>query len=342
MTHRKRTLATLSAAVAVLGTAACSHQNNPPHYSAYGPALGAGSGYVNGPETQPTPGTVAKAPPPMPTSAENVPYVAPSPYAPATGSTRGEDGAAATSSPAPVTWGSGPAAQGATEGQGVTNQMAGVPDVSTLSDAQLAAVVQTINMGEIQEGQLALSKSTSPDVKRFARDMIGAHRDMMNKTTAILTRLQITPNDNAVSNQLKSDTQSELQDLQSMRGKDFDRDYIDAQVRNHNKALELVDRIAPEVKNPEFKAALMSDRPKIRSAFARRGAGGGVLPEGQREPPAVVARRPARAAEDHSAAGGRSPQPGGSTGQTARVSQSGRRRRRYFTMAYDRVAYDLR
>jgi putative membrane protein len=269
MTNLKRTLATLSAAVAVLGTAACSHNQNPPHVSAYGPGLGSGAGYAAGPSTEPTLGSVGKAPPPTPTAAEMEPYVAPSPYGPAAGSTRGEDAnGSPIANPAPVTWGSGPALQNGGApgvGVGVTNQMAGVPDVSTLSDAQLAAVVQAINQGEIQEAQLALSKSSNADVKRFARDMISAHRDMMSKTTALLQRLQITPNDNAVSNQLKSDTQSEIQDLQTMRGKDFDRNYIDSQVRNHNGALELMDRIAPDVKNAELKAALMSDRPKVEA-----------------------------------------------------------------------------
>jgi putative membrane protein len=148
---------------------------------------------------------------------------------------------------------------------GVTNPMGGMPDISSLSDAQLAAVVQAVNQGEIDEGQLALSRSTSPEVKRFARDMVGAHRDMQNKTSTLLDRLQLTPSENAVSNQLKSDTHGELQDLQTMRGKDFDHDYIDAQVRNHNKALEVLERITPGVKNVEFKTALINLRPKIEA-----------------------------------------------------------------------------
>ena len=122
-----------------------------------------------------------------------------------------------------------------------------------------------LTSGEVQEAQLATSKATSPDVKRFARDMAVAHRDMQNKTTALLDRLQLNPSENAVSNQLKSDTHSEVQDLQTMRGKDFDRDYIDAQVRNHNKALEVLERITPGVKNLEFKTALINLRPKIEA-----------------------------------------------------------------------------
>jgi putative membrane protein len=123
----------------------------------------------------------------------------------------------------------------------------------------------TLNQGEIEEAQVALTKSTSPETKKFAREMATAHHDMQDKTTALLGRLQIVPSDNAVSNQLKSDTQSEIETLQGLRGKDFDRDYVDAQVRNHNQALELLDRMTPNVKNTEFKTALMADRAKVEA-----------------------------------------------------------------------------
>ncbi len=265
MRHLKSTLTTLSTAAVVLGAAACgsshtSGANSPSSpgpaatYSQYGPAMGDGAGYTPGPSTEATPGSVGRLPPPMPSPVE---MGAASPTladpAAAMGSTTG----------APVTWGSGPDTSAYGEAVGVTNQMAPAVDLSTLSDGQFAAIVETINSGEIQEAQLAMSKATAPEVKRFARDMAMAHRDMQNKLTALVGRLQITPSDNAVSNQLKSDSQSELATLQTMRGKDFDRDYVDAQVTNHNKALEMLDRITPSVKSSELKAALVGVRPKV-------------------------------------------------------------------------------
>ncbi|MGH7271576.1 MAG: DUF4142 domain-containing protein, partial [Polyangiaceae bacterium] len=146
-----------------------------------------------------------------------------------------------------------PGAHGSTTG--VTNPMGGM-DVSNLSDPQVAAVVYAINQGEIASAQLAEAKASSSEVKRFAQHMAAAHRDMMNKDRALWARLQIIPSDNAASNQLKSDSKSEVSALQGMRGKSFDRDYVDAQVRDHNNALELLDRVTPNVKNAEFKAQL--------------------------------------------------------------------------------------
>jgi putative membrane protein len=274
MRHLKSTLARLTTAAAVLGAAACSSNPTPAAsspssakpastYSKYGPAMGEGSDYTPGPSTEATPGEVGLMPPPMPSPVEMGP-ASPALQDPAAamGSTRGAP-MAPVAPVAPVTWGGG----GGSESNqvGVTNPMASSVDLSTLNDSQFAAIVQAINEGEIEEAQLALGKATSQDVKRFARDMTAAHRDMQNKMTALLVRLEITPSDNAVSNQLKSDTQSELAALKTMRGKDFDRDYIDAQVRNHNEALELLDRITPTVKSSELKAALASVRPKVEA-----------------------------------------------------------------------------
>jgi putative membrane protein len=265
MTHLKSTLPRLSAVAVTLawvaGVAACSNNASPanapnaprtaPTFSAYGPALGEGAGYSAGPSTEATPGEVGRMPPPMPQPVAIGPKVV----------ATGNPPVAASSVPAPVTWGVG----SESAAMGVTNQMGGATDVSSLNDAQFAAVVQAINQSEIQEAQLAMSKATSADTKRFARDMATGHRTMETKLDALFAHLQITPSDNAISNQIKSDAQTEMQALQAMRGKDFDRDYIDTQVTNHNKALELLDRITPNVKSSELRTALTNARTGVET-----------------------------------------------------------------------------
>ncbi len=148
---------------------------------------------------------------------------------------------------------------------GSTSAMGGSMDVSSLNDAQLAAVIQAIGQGEIQAAQLAQQKGTSPEVKRFARDMLTAHRNMMNEDQSVLSQAQITPSDNAVSQQLRTDSQGEMSTLEGMRGRDFDREYIDSQIKDHNKAIELIDRIIPNVKNAQLKAQLQNARPRLEA-----------------------------------------------------------------------------
>jgi putative membrane protein len=165
-------------------------------------------------------------------------------------------------SASPGTTGSGGAASMSGEsGTGVAGS--GATDTSGLSDAQIAAVIQVINEGEIQQAQLAQSKAKSAEVKRFAQHMLAAHRDMENKDKKLLVRIQLVPSESAMSNQVKTDGQTQLSTLQGMTGQDFDRDYIEVQIRGHNQALELIDRMVPTAKSAELKTELQNARPLV-------------------------------------------------------------------------------
>jgi putative membrane protein len=141
----------------------------------------------------------------------------------------------------------------------------GPMDVSGYDDAQLAAIIQAINMSEMQAAQLAESRAMSPELRRFAKDMETQHRDMQSRANAVFSRSQMTPSENPVSARMKSDAQSELSTLQSMRGKDFDRAYLESEVRDHNSALELIDRMIADAKSPELKGELENMRPKVEA-----------------------------------------------------------------------------
>jgi putative membrane protein len=158
----------------------------------------------------------------------------------------------------------GPSAGGGAP-PGPSGLVGGPMDVSGFDDAQLAAIVQAINMSEMQSAQLAESRAMSPELRRFARDMETQHRDMQSRANAVFSRSQMTPSENPVSARLKSEAQSELSTLQSMKGKDFDRAYLESEVRDHNGALELIDRMIADAKSPELKAELENMRPKVEA-----------------------------------------------------------------------------
>jgi putative membrane protein len=296
MIHRQRSLSTLSAIAVAVGLAACgggSHQTqaNAPAQGAasqpsptneqYGAAMGQPGATTPGTEMGPAYGSQSQPGPGAPgstssqsTGSETGGAYGPSQYGTGpsgttttppgmTGGTTGSQGMTGGTTGSQGTMGA-PSTMGGTSGAG-SAMGAGSTDVSSFDDAQLAAVVQSLNMSEMQTAQLAQSKATSPEVKKYAKDMMTQHREMENRANAVFSRLQITPNENAVSNQVKTDAQSDMSTLQGMRGKDFDREYIDEQVRAHNHALELVDRMIPSAKSPELKAELQGARTKIEA-----------------------------------------------------------------------------
>ena len=81
----------------------------------------------------------------------------------------------------------------------------------------------------------------------------------------MFSRLSLTPSDNAVSQQIQTDAQNDLSTLQSMRGREFDRDYVQSQIKGHNQAIEMLDRMIPTAKSPELKTELMNLRPKLQA-----------------------------------------------------------------------------
>src|SRR6266542_6350332 len=73
-----------------------------------------------------------------------------------------------------------------------------------INDAQIASIVVTANQVDVDAGQLAKARSTNTEVKRFAELMILAHTEVNKSATALVTKLKVTPEDNATSQSLKS------------------------------------------------------------------------------------------------------------------------------------------
>jgi putative membrane protein len=80
---------------------------------------------------------------------------------------------------------------------------------------------------------------------------------------AILQKANITPSENALSMEHKNEAQQSLTTLQNARGRDFDREYVDVVIKDHNETIVLVDRILPEIKNTALKAEVLALRPRL-------------------------------------------------------------------------------
>lgn len=270
MNHFKSSLSTVGAVAVLLGTVACGESQQQPAQA----PVGSTTDYAQQAQQA--------APSPEPTGQYGSAMGQPQEAAPAQPSTSGASGQlnpqygqgqmGRPSEQTPQSqygqqYGTPPPSQGSppTGGSqmGAPSTMGGSMDVSSLGDGQLAAVVQAIHQDQMQEAQLAEQRATSPELKRYARDMVTSHRNIMNENQSLLAQAQITPSDNAVSQQLRTDAQNEMSTLEGLRGRDFDREYLDSQIRDHNKAIELVDRIIPNIKNPQLKAHVQNVRMRL-------------------------------------------------------------------------------
>ena len=141
---------------------------------------------------------------------------------------------------------------------------AGALSASAVNDAQIAAIVVTANQVDIDAGKLAASKSTNPQVKKFAELMISDHTSVNKAATDLVTRLGVVPADNPTAQSLKAGGEKNLAALKELEGVSFDRAYVDHEVAYHQQVIDALDSVLiPGATNRELKALLV----KVRPAF---------------------------------------------------------------------------
>jgi putative membrane protein len=134
----------------------------------------------------------------------------------------------------------------------------------TPNDAQIASIVVTANQVDIDAGNLAKSKAASADVKAFAAQMVTDHTGVNKSAKELVTRLKVTPEDNPTSQSLKTGGDTNVTALKALKGKAFDKAYIDHEVAYHQQVIDAMDKtLIPSASNADLKALLV----KVRPAF---------------------------------------------------------------------------
>lgn len=152
---------------------------------------------------------------------------------------------------------------------------------ATPTDPQIAAIVVTANQVDIDAGKLAAKESRTKDVQDFAKLMITDHTGVNKSAVDLVTKLKVTPQDNATSQNLQAGGDENLRNLKTMKGAAFDKAYVDHEVAYHQQVLDAVDTVLiPNAQNAELKALLVSVRPafvahlehakKIQAALATK------------------------------------------------------------------------
>lgn len=132
------------------------------------------------------------------------------------------------------------------------------------NDAQIAAIVVTANQVDIDAGKLAESKASNKDVKAFGKEMVTDHTGVNKSATALVKKLNVTPEDNPTSQSLKAGGDKNIQNLKGLKGAQFDSAYVDNEVTYHQAVIDAMDKtLIPNAKNEELKALLV----KVRPAF---------------------------------------------------------------------------
>lgn len=135
---------------------------------------------------------------------------------------------------------------------------------ATLTDNEIAAIVDTANAGEIEAGNYAESHAKSDEVKNFAKHMVEDHTEMDKASKMMVGKLGLKPQENATSKMLKDDSDKSMQKLKQLQGAEFDKAYIDDQIHAHQTVLDTMDKeLLPNAKHIELKHSLTNSRVKV-------------------------------------------------------------------------------
>lgn len=125
------------------------------------------------------------------------------------------------------------------------------------SDPQIAHIAYSAGVIDVEAAKLALSKDTDPNVKSFAQSMLKDHEAVNEMALALVKKLNVTPEDNAISQALAKAAEEKRVELGKLDGAAFDKAYIDNEVAYHqqvNGALETL--LIPSAQNSELKSLL--------------------------------------------------------------------------------------
>lgn len=114
-------------------------------------------------------------------------------------------------------------------------------------------------MTEVQFGELALQNAGSAEVKGFAQQMINDHSRSNARLSSLVAGTEIK-----LPTALNGTYKTKHTELQKLRGSAFDRAYMQAQVEDHKKVIQMLEYQASAGKDPQLKAFATETLPTTR------------------------------------------------------------------------------
>lgn len=112
---------------------------------------------------------------------------------------------------------------------------------ATFTSAEVASIALVLNMGEVEQGRVAIQRATSPEVRAYAERMVNDHTLAMQRIDSQLPPGALGVNDPTAAVLARAD-RIVTQDLETQGGAAFDLAYMTNQMAAHAKALSLIDR----------------------------------------------------------------------------------------------------
>jgi putative membrane protein len=137
------------------------------------------------------------------------------------------------------------------------------PSLAASSKSEFVKKATQAGDFEIASSRLALEKSQSADVKKFAQQMIDDHTKAAQQLQTVAAGAGIPPENQPVK--ASSEQMEEMERLQSAKPGNFDPTYVNAQRKAHEEAIDLFSTYANSGDDPKLKQFASETLPTLKS-----------------------------------------------------------------------------
>jgi putative membrane protein len=152
---------------------------------------------------------------------------------------------------------------------GAMDTTSGSMEAGALTDPNIVALLDEANVADSAAGAYAVTKATNPEVKAFAKLMMGEHHALRAQGKQLAQRLNVTPQPPA-SDPLKPAAASEMAALKAApKGAQFDQTYIEQEIGAHKAVLDLAEKAHGATQNEDLKKLIEQAKPVIEKHLDR-------------------------------------------------------------------------
>ena len=116
-------------------------------------------------------------------------------------------------------------------------------------------------IAEVQMGQLAMKNGGSADVKKYGQMLVTDHKKANDELAALAKKKGIVIEAKDVKNK---DASNDEQDMAKLKGADFDKEFIDHAVKDHEKDVDEFQKQADKSDDADLKAFAAKTLPTLQ------------------------------------------------------------------------------
>jgi putative membrane protein len=137
-----------------------------------------------------------------------------------------------------------------------------------LDDGKILGILHAANQGEIEQARLAQTRAVDKRVLAFAKMMMKDHTNADQKGEKLGKDRKIVPADSAIEKHIQSDVKLTMAKLSAALAPDFDKEYVDAQVKGHHDVLMLLrDQLRPNATDAKLRELLDTITPTVQHHY---------------------------------------------------------------------------